>query len=200
MNLALFDFDGTITSRDSFTAFIKFSSSRARFVFGCILILPIFLGYRIGLISSPVTRKIAAWLSFKGRSFEDLDRKALEYAKEVIPGFVRPEALARIDWHKSRGDRIVVVSASLDIYLRHWCRAQQIELLCSQLEEKNGRITGRLVPDDCSGTEKVRRILETYILSDYKTIYAYGDTPEDRQMLDLAHVKYYRGKEISDPK
>ena len=46
-----------------------------------------------------------------------------------------------------------------------------------------------------SGAEKARRIAERYPLDRYTTIYAYGDTSEDREMLSLAHKKYYRWQE-----
>jgi phosphoserine phosphatase len=35
-------------------------------------------------------------------------------------------------------------------------------------------------------------------LSRYPVIYAYGDTSDDREMLELAHRKFYRGREIQD--
>ena len=65
------------------------------------------------------------------------------------------------------------------------------------LEERTGRLTGRCVQGDCSGAEKVRRIKERFDLRQYSLLYAYGDTPDDREMLELAHRKYYRGKEVS---
>jgi phosphoserine phosphatase len=54
------------------------------------------------------------------------------------------------------------------------------------------------VRGECSGGEKVRRIRERYDLTQYPIIYAYGDTDEDREMLELAHEKYYRWEKIAD--
>jgi MFS family permease len=65
------------------------------------------------------------------------------------------------------------------------------------VEERAGRLTGRCLDGDCSGAEKVRRIRERFDLSRYTLLYAYGDTPDDREMLDLADRKYYRGREVS---
>ena len=69
--------------------------------------------------------------------------------------------------------------------------------ICSTLEEKHGRLTGKYVDGDCCGEEKVRRIGARYDLSRYARVYAYGDSGEDREMLELAHTKFYRGTEIS---
>ena len=72
-----------------------------------------------------------------------------------------------------------------------------MDCICATLEERGGRLTGRYLGGDCSGREKVRRIRRRYDLGRYDTVYAYGDSGEDREMLELAHRKYYRWKEIS---
>ena len=92
----------------------------------------------------------------------------------------------------------MVVSGSLDVYLSPWCKALGVHLICTELEELAGTLTGRYLHGDCSGGEKVRRILTQYEIGRYALIYAYGDTSEDREMLDIAHRKYYRWKEITD--
>jgi phosphatidylglycerophosphatase C len=61
---------------------------------------------------------------------------------------------------------------------------------------KDGRVTGRFLTKNCSGKEKVRRIAERYDLESFDHIYAYGDTPGDKAMLDLADEKHYRWKRI----
>jgi phosphoserine phosphatase len=124
-------------------------------------------------------------------------QRGVDYATDVLPRTVRRWALDRIEWHKSQGDDVVVVSASLDVYLAPWCQAKDLSFICTTLEERAGRLTGRCLDGDCSGSEKVRRIRERFDLSRYTLLYAYGDTPDDRAMLDLADRKYYRGKEVS---
>ena len=57
-----------------------------------------------------------------------------QFVRDVLPGLIRPIALERIAWHKDRGDRVVVVSASLDAYLIPWCRALGLDLICTELE------------------------------------------------------------------
>jgi phosphoserine phosphatase len=57
-------------------------------------------------------------------------------------------------------------------------------------------VTGRFLTRNCSGKEKVRRIEEQYDVKSFGYIYAYGDTPGDKAMLDLANERYYRWKRI----
>jgi phosphatidylglycerophosphatase C len=75
-------------------------------------------------------------------------------------------------------------------------REHGLDYLCTTLEEHGGRLTGRYIQGDCTGREKTRRILERYELTRYGRVYGYGDSGEDREMLELAHTKYYRWREI----
>lgn len=68
--------------------------------------------------------------------------------------------------------------------------------MCTDLEERNGVLTGMYRDGDCTGEEKVRRTVERFPLERYSLIYAYGDTAEDRAMLGMAHRKYYRWREV----
>jgi HAD superfamily hydrolase (TIGR01490 family) len=197
MNLALFDFDGTITSTDSWTAFMHFAVPRWRLTAGQALLLPVATGYRLGAVSASRGREIAARVAFQGERIATIRQRGIEYATTTIPLDVRPKAHERIEWHRGQGDRVVVVSAALDVYLTPWCDTQGLDVICTVLEERAGRVTGRYVHGDCSGPEKARRIREQYDLRQYSTIYAYGDSGEDRDMLECAHQKFYRWKPIS---
>ena len=119
------------------------------------------------------------------------------FAREVLPGVLRDEALERIAWHKAQGDRVVVVSGALDVYLSHWCRTHDLELLCSRLESRNGVLTGRYRGKQCVSAEKARRVRAVYDLSAYPVVYAYGDTPEDRDLLRVAHRRYFQWQEVT---
>ncbi len=197
MNLALFDFDGTITNKDTFTDFIHFAVDRKRLMIGKIILSPFILGYKLGVIPAGKTREIIAGFGFRGRKSLDVNSIGLKYCNQMIPKYIRPIALKRIKWHKAQGDKIVVVSASLDVYLRYWCNQYELELICSKFEVKNGQITGKYSYSDCNGKEKARRIKDNYNIEDHQIVYAYGDTAEDKEMLDLADIKFFRWKVLS---
>ena len=197
MNLALFDFDGTITDNDNYTMFINYASSRKRRYFSLLILFPVIFGYKRKYISSAKTREIVAGFIFRGSKIDDIMEFGRRYSLEIIPGHIRNNALDRIRWHKEQGDKVVVVSASLDVYLKHWCETHGLDLICTCFETKNGIITGKYSGGDCSGIQKAERVLERYNVSDFETVYAYGDTAEDTELLDLASVKYFRWKEVS---
>ncbi len=197
MNLALFDFDGTITTKDTFTDFLYFASSPIRIKLAKLILFSVILGYKFGIITPEKARQIAAYFAFKGRSFEELSGIGKTYSQTIIHNYLRSKAMDQIKWHKDQGDMVVVVSASLNIYLEVWCNTQDIHLICTQLEVKNNKATGKFLPTGCSGKEKVRRVKKQYDLENYNTIYAYGDTKEDNEMLQIADVKYFRWKAVS---
>ena len=123
----------------------------------------------------------------------------MRFATEILPGTIRSRAAERIEWHKKRDDKIVVVSAALDVYLKPWCQAQGLDVICTELETRHGVLTGKYRGGDCVGAEKARRVLDAYDIRTFDTIYAYGDTTEDADMLDLAHHRFFRWQEMSGP-
>lgn len=195
-DLALFDFDGTLTNCDTFTPFIKQVISPARLFWGRLLLLPVIAAYRIGMVSSSRMRRLLVKLALTGRSKMELERLGLSYATKFLPTVIRPLAMKKLQWHLAAGDRVVLVSASLDLYLKPWCDHMGIELLSSSLESEGDRLTGYHQGADCCGAEKANRVKALLKLSHFDRIYAYGDTKEDRELLALADEKYYQWKRI----
>lgn len=195
MNLALFDFDGTITFEDSFAPFLYFAAP-GRVALGTALLSPLLAAYRLGCVPATTVRAACAFVGFRGRRQDELRELGARYAK-TLSQIVRPEALEKIRWHQARGDTVVVVSASLHPYLSSWCSELGVDLICTELEVKGGILTGRYCGSDCTGREKARRVQARYELSRYSIIYAYGDTPEDAELLGLAHRRYFCWREVS---
>jgi len=197
-NLALFDFDGTITSKDTFTPFIFHAVEPMRLALGTVVLSPLIAAYELGLLSASLMRRSIVRFGFRGRRRADVQAAGLQYSRAQLARVVRTKALERIRWHQTQGDVVVVVSASLDLYLADWCQELGVQLICTELEERKGLLTGRYRDGDCSGQEKARRIRERFDLKRFDTIYAYGDTTEDEAMLALANRPYYRWTELND--
>lgn len=194
--LALFDFDGTLTTRETFGAFIAFAVPRHRRMLGWLLLWPLVVGYRLRLLSGTRVRASVVWIGFRGLGEGNVREAGLRFAQTILPGLMRAEALATMQQHQARGDTVVVVSGAFDTYLAHWCEAHGVELLCSRLQHANGRMTGRYAGPQCVGQEKARQVRSIHALDAYTEVHAYGDTDEDLALLALAHRKFYRGREI----
>jgi phosphatidylglycerophosphatase C len=196
MDLALFDFDGTITQGETFAGFVRATAGRRRRALGTVLLAPYVLAYRLGWLSGEHVRRRVVAFALRGRSEQQVRRDGARHALEVVAAQVRPQAVERIAWHRARGDRVVVVTANLDLFVAAWCQAQGLEYISSRLESRDGRLTGRYLGRDCCGEEKPRRVRERIDVSAYAQVHAYGDTEEDRPLLAMAHRRHYRWRAL----
>ena len=199
--IAFFDFDGTVTTKDTLLEFIKFSKGTLPFYIGFGLNSPWLIAYRLKLISNQAAKeRILAWF-FRKTPLSEFQETCDRFASQAIPGLLRPKALKEIRDLQEKGFSIVIVSASPENWIRGWAESIQAGLLATVLETHPGkgpkstdepRLTGRIVGHNCHGNEKVRRIGEAFQLDTYNEIYAYGDSSGDKPMLALAHHSFYR--------
>lgn len=190
--LALFDFDGTLTTKDTLGDFIRFVFGKPKTVIGGILLSPILVGYALGLIDNGKAKEQVIKYFFGGMSGESLHKLGKQYAQERLPQILRPAVLEKLKWHQAQGHKVVIVSASTEYWLKPWTDEMSFDLLATQLETKEGLLTGNYAGQNCHGQEKVRRIQKAYRLEQYNQIYAYGDTSGDKPMLQLATQAFYK--------
>ncbi|MFA6903705.1 MAG: HAD family hydrolase [Gallionellaceae bacterium] len=192
--VAAFDFDGTLTRRDTLFPFLLQVAGHVKLFNKIIYLSPVMAGYALGIIRNDIA-KVKVLRSFLANmEMTRVQQFALQYAKQKLPGLLRPEAMQRLAWHKQQGHRCVVVSASLELYLRPWAaEAGFDDVLGSRLEElDNGRTSGRLLGENCFGPEKMRRLETLLGPREGYTLYAYGDSRGDKELLSAADYPFYR--------
>jgi HAD superfamily hydrolase (TIGR01490 family) len=191
-NLALFDFDGTITKKDTLLEFIKFSHGLFKFYMGFFAHMHYLVLMKLNLYdNSKVKEKILIWF-FRGIELNELNQKAIEFTDLKLTELVNEEALERIISHISNGDTVYVISASPENWIRPWAQSLGVNLIGTKLEVVAEKITGQISGKNCYGIEKVKRLKELENLSDYDSIYAYGDSRGDKELLEIAQHKFYR--------
>jgi HAD superfamily hydrolase (TIGR01490 family) len=195
MELALVDFDHTVTDCDTYARFLRRVATPEQLAQAWWKVGPWLLAYRLKLISAERIRARVTRLTLRDRHADDIATLAAGFSREVLPEVVRPQMLEQIRWHLEQRHTVVIVSGSLDLYLRPWCEALGLDLICNRLESQDGRLTGRYAEGDCA-PQKADRIRARYDLSRYARIHAYGDSREDRPMLALAQERWYRGKPL----
>lgn len=192
--IAVFDFDGTITRRDTLTGFLQFTHGW-RFYAGFALLLPVLVLYKLGLVRNCTAKRIVFSLFFKGWSAERFDKACHEFILRIE---TRPAALAAIRKHLQQGDTVVIVSASIENWVRPWAETNGIgTVLGTRIEiDAQGRITGRFLTPNCYGTEKVNRLEQRFpeLIHNRGSICvtAYGDSRGDRELLAFADRGYYK--------
>lgn len=190
--LALFDFDGTITTHDTMLDLACFSAGKFRYILTMIVISPVLLLMKLKLISNSFTKELFMSVFFGGMNEQAFVQLCNDYSKKRLPELIRPRALAQIQSHQENGDDVYVVSASATHWLQPWCNQQQLSLICSQLEIVDQKLTGKLDGPNCNGEEKVRRIQQAINLSLYDKIIAYGDSSGDKEMFAISHEHYFK--------
>jgi len=191
-HLALFDFDGTITTDDSLIKFIRFVVGDTKFTLGMAVLSPMLTAYKLKFIPNYKAKQYMLSYFFKGMSEKKFMQVANEYSLKHIDIILRPQAMKKIAWHKEQGHKIVIVSASIECWLKPWCDENNLDLIATKLEIRNGTVTGKFLGKNCYGIEKSHRVQEQYNLNDYDYIYAYGDSRGDKELLGLADESFYK--------
>lgn len=197
MRLVLFDLDGTITTRDTLADFILHTFGFMRCAAGLLAASPFLVLYMLKIIPGGKAKERVFRYFLNGWGREEFRSAAERYARERMPAILRERAMERIAWHRSRGDRIVVVSASAEEWVGIWCAMQGMEAIGTRLELADGRFTGRILGENCTGPEKARRIREAISLDEYEYVYAYGNSGGDAEMLALANERYYKWRRMA---
>jgi HAD superfamily hydrolase (TIGR01490 family) len=190
-HLALFDLDGTLTTGDTMFAFVRHCRGDLRFLLGLVALSPMLLAHRLGLVSAERAKVMFLRHFFRGWSRSDLATQAVTF-RDRLDAMVRPLARERLRWHRDRGHDIVVVSASLDIWVRPWAENEGVTLLCTEAAYDSDAWSGALSTPNCNGPQKAERVRAALALDAYERIYAYGDSSGDTEMLALGHESSYR--------
>lgn len=193
--LVLFDFDGTLTHGDTLWRFLLFAKGWPGLLAGIPgLALRVVRLLFQGALSAETGKAAVLHQYFGGRSRKELEDTGERFCIAALPRCLRPE---RMDWLRSfrdQGAQVLIVSASLDIWLRPFCKKEGIGLICTEAAfSEAGLFEGAFSTPNCKGEEKVERIKQALDLSQFSRIIAYGDTPADLPMLSLADEAVYLG-------
>jgi phosphatidylglycerophosphatase C len=195
--VAAFDFDGTLTVRDSFIAFLTWSVPPTRLAGALIQLAPAFLVYLVGRDRGRL--KAATIRVLLGRiPRTELQAQARAFAIASADRLLRPDARATWARHRAQGFRLVIVTASPEDIVAPFARGLGADvLIATRLKvDSEGRLTGALDGHNCRGPEKVRRLYQVFG-PDMDLAEAYGDTRGDREMLAIAtcgHMKLFKGR------
>jgi len=190
--IVAFDFDGTLTIRDSFTAFLRRRAGRTGWAIGLAKMAPALAAYvgdrDRGRIKAASVREF-----LHGVERATLEAEAERYADQVWDSFMRPDALACWKAWGEKGAHRVIVTASPETTVAPFARRLGAEgLLGTRLVfDAQDRVTGAFAGENCRGEEKVRRLRAAYG-DDMSLTAAYGDTSGDTEMIAIAAEKGFR--------
>jgi HAD superfamily hydrolase (TIGR01490 family) len=190
--IAAFDFDKTITTRDTFVPFLFFAFGFFRTCKAFLTLAPEAVFVIIGISNrNRFKEKLIKYL-FYGQSVTQLRQKSIKYTSQLNKLY-RPQALKAISWHKKQGHRCIMVSASLDLYLNIVSEKLGFnDLVCTQLSYIENIYDGNLIRGNCRDKNKVLLLEDLLGALNRYEIYAYGDSDGDTELLAIADYAYYR--------
>lgn len=188
MVVVAFDFDGTLTSRDTLLEFIAFSKGPVAFYGTFLLFSPLLLLYKAGLYpNGKIKEKIFSYL-YKGMSIADFDAHCEAFFESRGRALIRPKAWGAVREHLRAGHETLILTASIVNWVRPFGRALGIgKVEGTHIEVSDeGLITGRFLSQNCYGAEKVARLRALFPDRGRYYLTAYGDSRGDRELLRYA--------------
>jgi phosphatidylglycerophosphatase C len=190
--IVAFDFDGTLTIRDTLTAFLAWRAGPLRYRVGLAALIPDALrflrGRDRGRLKAAAIRRFLA-----GVSRADLEESSRRFAEGQARALLRPDAIRAWRRWQGQGARLVIVTACPEEIAAPFARGLGADsLIGTRLAYDDAdRLTGALDGENCRGAEKVRRLRAAFG-DDVRLEAAFGDTDGDKEMLALAEQAGYR--------
>jgi len=192
--LAIFDFDKTITTKDSFNDFFIAQ-------FGIINFLIFMLRnsfyvslYITGRMENHVIKEKLLSNYFKNASYPEFAEKCREYSRYRLPGIINKECIKKIIWHKQMNHELVLLSASLYEWIEPWAKDIGFShIICTKIEIIDGKVTGKIKSEEnCYGKNKLNLLNKIFNDMTSYYIYAYGDSKSDKYFLEIADEAFYK--------
>jgi phosphatidylglycerophosphatase C len=193
IQLVAFDFDGTITTTDTFAKFLRYYAGPVKWSVNILKLMPVFIGYVFKLVSRDQVKAGLVRTFFTGADAKDFQARADQFATEVIPGLIRPAALEGLTGKNKTPYTVYIVSASISPYLKTWAKMHGINnVIGTDLKIEDGRLTGELDGRNCWGPGKIAKIEQEMGKNPYILVEAYGDTRGDREMLHASQESFFK--------
>lgn len=185
--IAAFDFDGTITTKDTLFDFIEFYVGKKKLLTGLFILSPLLISYKLGFIKNDIAKQRLFAHFFKNKNIEEFNRTCQNYIPR-IEKIARAEIIDKIRWHQNQGHLVIIISASISNWIQPWANKIGIDnIIATEISIKNNRIKGIFSTPNCYGQEKVNRLLKLFPNRDEYTLYAYGDSLGDKELFSIAN-------------
>lgn len=192
IDVALFDVCGTLVNTDTIFSYLAFLLrtryrknilKRSRYIYiRGMLKLRLYSGDR---------GKAALIRLTSGLKEEELDIIAKAFLENVLSAKWKTPVLDILRKLKERNTRVLLVSGGLDLYLKYLAAYLDVELIATEIEIRNGRVTGKIIGAHCSGVNKVHKLLPNKIFgnADYDRIMIFSDSVSDLPLFNLGKYK-----------
>lgn len=191
--IAVFDFDGTITCKDTLIAFLRFVGGNIHLYMILLYYSPLLILMKLRLYDNQKVKEKIFTHYFCGMDIDIFECLCKQFYQQYRTRLIYTQAREQIQKHKDQGDIVVIITASIENWVIYFANALDVDkLLATQLEVQNNKLTGRFKTVNCWGQEKVNRLLYEYSDRCQYYIVAYGDSRGDNELLQFADEAHYK--------
>lgn len=189
--IVAFDFDGTLTRKDSFIEFIRYMKGDLSFIISIPYLIILWISFKLGAFSRDYAKECVFRFFFKGMNAENFNNKCNKFSSK-IDLILKEQSKSQIKKYVNNGYTVIIVSASVVNWIKPWSEKYGIShVIATQIEVVNNKLTGRFTTKNCRGKEKVNRILKQFPNKSTYRMIAYGNSIGDKEMLNFADKGYF---------
>ena len=187
-----FDFDGTLTTRDTLIEFIRYVKGTKGLLKCMGRYLPLLVAMKMGLYPNWKAKQKVFAYCFQGMPLDQFDDYCQKFARDKVH-LMRSEGMKKIDELLAEGHTVIIISASINNWVEPFFKHRAgVYVIGTMIESKDGRLSGRFLTKNCYGREKVNRLLQLFPERKDYWLTAYGDSRGDYELLDFANEGHYK--------
>lgn len=193
MKVYAFDFDGTLTKKDTFIEFIEYSKGYGKTFFGLLLFSPILILMKLHLYPNwKAKQRIFSWF-FKGMNIDEFNKLCQNFAV-AKQNIMRQGGLDLIRKALIQEDSVIIITASIENWVKPFFKEfeNKIQIEGTQIDVRLGIVTGNFLTKNCYGKEKIKRLKSAFPYRNAYKLIAFGDSKGDSYLLKEADESYYK--------
>ena len=184
-----FDFDGTLTTKDTLLEFIRFAKGTLAFGLGFLRYTHLLVLMKLGLYPNWKAKQKVFAHFFKDTTLDDFDAICQAFAASS-KHLLRPKGIEAINQALNEGSEVLIISASIDNWVQPFFA--DVKVLGTQIEVVDGKLTGCFLTKNCYGEEKVNRLKAIYPNRQDYHLTAFGDSRGDKELLAWADESFFK--------
>lgn len=193
MKVYAFDFDGTLTKKDTFLAFIEYAKGYGKTFWGFFLFSPILILMKLRLFPNRKAKQMIFSWFFKGMSINEFNQICHEFA-DRNQCIIRTRGWDTIRKALANGEQVIIITASIENWVKPFFKefGNQIKVEGTKIDVRINQITGQFLTQNCYGVEKTKRLKEVFPYRQAYELIAFGDSNGDRYLLNEADESHYK--------
>lgn len=193
MKVYAFDFDGTLTKKDTFLAFIEYAKGYGKTFWGFFLFSPILILMKLRLFPNWKAKQMVFSWFFKGMNINEFNQICHEFA-DRNQRIIRTRGWDTIRKALANGEQVIIITASIENWVKPFFKefGNQIKVEGTKIDVRINQITGQFLTQNCYGVEKTKRLKEVFPYRQAYELIAFGDSNGDRYLLNEADESHYK--------